>query len=226
MLLDLLSDALGSFTPELALLVEILIVGQQSHLVILFSDVVLFLSLAGDRLFLVGDPDGLNAETYSAARRPVIAEGFNLVEHLNDPGPVDLVVSVIEQSADLLLVELFIHEAQVWSNLFVEDHAPRACLEEHDMRLALNVLEFVDDHSLVVASVFSATLGVSPKLGIFFQPYACVDVDSVVRDSRENVINIHEVHTVALKPLAHVREVIHAQHYILRWCNDRAAACR
>ena len=92
-------------------MVKILVIREQSHLVILFCDVIFSLSSAGNFRFLVRDSHGLYTEADTAPSRPVITQGLYRVKHLNNSGPVYFVVSVIQEFADFLFAELLIHEA-------------------------------------------------------------------------------------------------------------------
>ena len=225
---DLIGDVLRGPGPKLALLVQVLVVGQKPHLVIVLGGIVLDLGRPRDLGLLRRDDDRLDAEADAALRRPMVAQRLDGVQHLDDPRPVDLVVGLVQQAADLLLAQLVVHVAQVVGDDAVEQRPPRRRFEEDAGPLrSRDVLGPVHDDRLPVrVAVLVAPHGLAFPRRVLPQPDAGVDVNHAVIVGGQHVLDAGEVHPLALQSGLHVRQVVDAEDDILRRRHDGPPAGR
>ena len=214
--------------PELSLLGQVLVAGQESHLVVLLGHVVLLLRGLRDLGFFRRDDDGLDPEADPAPGGPVVAEGLDGIQHLHDGRTVDPVVRVVQKASDAFFIQLVVDIAQGRRDDAVEQSPARRGLEEDRRALRRpDVPRVLDDLGLaVLPPVFAASLGTRAPGGVLLEPYGGIDVHRPMVEGREEVLDVREVHSLPLNPRTHVRKVIDPQYDVLRRRDDGTPAGR
>ena len=165
--------------------------------------------LQQDVLALLGNRQVSHRYRRARHRRELEADVLDGIHHLDRLLVADHAVDAVDQAIDAALVQQPVHEARLFRQRQVKQHTAGRGLNQHATRLAVRIRPF-----LLV------------KIGVGVQLDLGVNVDITQFVGHFDLVDAAKNASFALTAVAHQRDVVHAQHHVLRRAHDGLAVGR
>src|SRR6185436_2711426 len=210
-------DVLGRFRPDGDDLVVALAVGDGAFEVLRFDLDDLFARGLHELRFLLRNDEVVDADRQARLRRVREAEVLERVEHLDGLLEAEAQIAALHELLQALLLQQAVHVRHLRGNLLIQNHAADRRVDD----LLVDLLDFRAQHVLIVA-----------RGGQVLQIARVAQADRRQRlhfarfERQHDVVRVAERAAFALRAALGLRQVVAAEHDVLRRNRDRGAVRR